>query len=100
MSSKTRLSVIGAGTMGSGIAIAAASVGKLHTQVICENEKAAMMCHSYISGWMQKEVEKNRMTEKTRYEMLSRLSYSMDIVDVRTADFVIDATHEDIENKR
>ena len=40
------------------------------------------------------------LTEKARYEVLGRLSYSMDIFDVRSADFVIDATHEDLENKR
>lgn len=59
-----------------------------------------MMCHAFIEGWIDKELEKNRYTEKWEYEMLRRLSFSLDITDARNADFVIEAVPENADLKK
>lgn len=86
--------------MGSGVAITAIRVAQLETQIICENEKAALMSRSFIEGWAQKEIERGRMKLVDKYNMLRKLSFSLDISDARTADFVIEAVPENFELKK
>jgi 3-hydroxyacyl-CoA dehydrogenase / enoyl-CoA hydratase / 3-hydroxybutyryl-CoA epimerase len=95
-----RLAVIGSGQMGTGIAIVASKIGNVQVQVVCENEKCAIMCKTFVDGWIDKEIDRKRMTEEERFHMLKNISFSLDISDTRNSDFVIEAVREDIDLKR
>lgn len=86
--------------MGTGIAIVAASQGKLNTQIVCEHEKAAAACKSFVEGWIDKELKKNKTDEKGKADFLSKMSYVTKIDDVRSADFVVEAVYENFDLKK
>lgn len=86
--------------MGTGIAIVAASQGKLNSQIVCENEKAVASCRSFVEGWAEKELKKNRLDEQSKKELLGRVSYVTDLSKAAGADFVVEAVYENFELKK
>ncbi len=92
--------VIGGGQMGTGIAIVAASVGRLNAQIVCENEKAASGCRAFVEAWIDKELKKSKVDEQGKQEFLRRVTYATDIGQASAADFVVEAVYESFELKR
>lgn len=86
--------------MGTGIAIVAASVGKINAQIVCENEKAASGCRAFVEGWIEKELKKSKVDEQGKQEFLKRVSYATDIAQAATADFVVEAVYENFDLKK
>lgn len=87
--------------MGSGIALAAASKSaKLEVQIICEHEKSAIMCKSFVDAWLEKDLAKNALTQKEKFEILKRISFGLDLVDARAAEFIIEAVPENLDLKK
>lgn len=95
-----RITVLGAGVMGHTIAQIAASAGFEVTvrdiaQEYIDNAK------NRVERNLMRNVERGRMTEEAARDALSRLSYSLDLVDsVRDADLVIEAIPENLDLKR
>lgn len=56
--------VIGAGQMGTGIAIVASRVAKLPVVVYDSNEIALKKSEEFVKGWSKKEISKNKMTQQ------------------------------------
>lgn len=86
--------------MGTGIAIVAANHGKLNTQIVCENDKAASSCKAFVDGWINKEVKKGKTDEAGKSEFLKRISFVTDLHEAKTSDFVVEAVYENFALKQ
>lgn len=87
--------VVGAGQMGSGIAQVSAQAG---FRVILSDVKQEFVDRGLanIAKNLSRNVEKGRMTEEEKAEVLSRLTLSTDLADGKDADCVIEAVTENM----
>lgn len=94
----TRVAVIGAGTMGSGIAQVLAVAGLSVTLVDVSDDLVARGLDAIRRG-TGRMVERGRMTAETRGAALDRISATTDLVDVAQVDLAIEAIVERLEAK-
>lgn len=94
-----KIFVLGAGTMGSGIAQAFAAKGY---EVIIRDIKDEFVEKGLngINKGLSKLVEKGKMTEEVKEEILSRLSGTTDMNQAEDCDLVVEAAIENIEIKK
>ena len=85
--------VIGAGQMGNGIAQVAAMSG-LYVIMNDINEEFVDKGYATITKNLNRSVEKGRMSEADRDAILGRISKSIDIRDMSSVDFVVEAATE------
>lgn len=91
--------VVGAGSMGSGIANLAASSG---FKVILHDVETKYLENglSRIESFMQKGVERGKVTEAQKAEVLERISATTNLQDLKEADIVIEAVIENLNVKK
>lgn len=94
-----RVAIIGAGTMGSGIALACLSSG-FDVTLIDLNSQALETGLNRISATLEKNVESHRISEKERDAFLRKLHSSTELADTCDSDLVIEAIIEDLDAKR
>ena len=94
-----KVMVIGAGQMGGGIAQVCAQAGY---DVLLNDIKEESYTRglAVITKNLSRNVEKGRMTEEEKTEVLSRITKSLDLQDAENADIVIEAAVENMEVKR
>src|ERR1700687_6148360 len=87
------VAVIGAGTMGNGIAHVFARAG---FRVILRDVEQRCLDHGMetITKNLDREVSKDKITEADRVAALARIHPSMDIVTLMGADFAVEAVPE------
>jgi 3-hydroxybutyryl-CoA dehydrogenase len=93
-----KIAVVGAGTMGNGIAHTAAMNGFPVTLVEKEQEFLDRGLAT-ISKNLQRGVDKGKMTADEKSEVLGRITGSLDLSAVRDADIVVEAIIEDYATK-
>lgn len=93
------LAVVGAGTMGAGIAQVAITRG-LSTMLYDAFPQALDRGVAHIRAGLQRQVERDRLTVEQRDAALARLATSALLDDLAPAPFVIEAVPEDLELKR
>lgn len=93
------IGVVGAGTMGSGIAQVAAAAG---FNVVLRDVSEAALERGFriIERSLGKLVKKGKITDETSKEILSRINKTLDLQDMREADMVIEAAFEKMEVKK
>src|SRR3954469_25292120 len=93
-----KIMVIGAGQMGSGIAQVCAQAGY---QVFLNDLKPEFVERGLgtISKNLSRHVDKGRMTEAQKQDVLSQITASTDLHDARAVDLVIEAAVENMEIK-
>jgi len=91
--------VVGAGLMGSGIVEQAAKSG---FQVVMRevNDQALEAGHTRIASSMSRALERGKMTEHDRDAVLSRVTGTTDLEDLRDCDLVIEAIIENLDVKK
>lgn len=94
-----RVGVVGAGTMGAGIAMAVAAAG-LPVVVVERAADALARGLGRIEANWRRGVEAGKLTEAEMSERLGRIRGSTDLADLRDADLVIEAVFEDMEVKK
>ncbi len=95
-----RVLVVGAGTMGSGIAQVAARAG-YRTELFDVAAGAAQRAVARVGDSLARAVEKGRCTAEEREQALSRLAVAADLEGAAAqADLVIEAAPEDLQLKR
>ena len=94
-----RVAVIGAGTMGTGIAQVAARAG-YRTALFDVAPGAAQKSLEKIGDSLARAVEKGRCSAQEREEALSRLSAAADLEQAAQADLIIEAAPEDLPLKK
>lgn len=94
-----KVGVLGAGTMGSGIAQVAAQNG--HEVILVDmNEQILAKSKSDLNKILSRIVEKGKMTEDTMNEVKGRITYSQDIHDFEPCGIVVEAIIEDLKIKK
>jgi 3-hydroxybutyryl-CoA dehydrogenase len=93
-----KIMVIGAGQMGGGIAQVAAEAG---LQVVLNDISQEFIDKrlAFIDKLLSKNIEKGRISEKKKEEILARLTPSTDLADAADVDLVIEAATENMEIK-
>ena len=93
------ISVIGAGTMGSGIAITGASAGIEVCQVDVSREQLDR-AKAYHEKTLRRNVEKERMTQEEADAVTGRISYCQNHERAGDSSFAIEAATENIDIKK
>ena len=96
--SLSQIAVIGAGTMGSGIATALLEAG-LHTLLIDTKADALQRARSRIADAQARAVAQGRISQAEAQARLDRLTLGDDLPQVRDASLVIEAVFEDMAVK-
>jgi 3-hydroxybutyryl-CoA dehydrogenase len=94
-----RIGVLGAGTMGAGIAQLAAEAGievAVHDPVAGAYERALQR----TAGFLARKVEKGQLSEASRAAALARITPADEVEALAVADLVIEAIPEDLDLKR
>ncbi|MDD2498590.1 MAG: 3-hydroxyacyl-CoA dehydrogenase NAD-binding domain-containing protein, partial [Desulfitobacteriaceae bacterium] len=94
-----KAAVLGAGTMGSGVAQLMAQNG-ITTVIYGRNEERLNNALKKIEKGMMKRVEKGKMTEDEVKTIMSRLSVSTDMKVTADCDFVLEALLENVALKQ
>lgn len=93
------IGVVGAGTMGSGIALVAAQRG---FQVVMRDVEDRFVKRGLetVDRFLGRSVEKGKMTESEKKEILARIRGTVSLEDIGGVDFVIEAVLEDLALKK
>jgi len=93
------IGVLGAGTMGHGIAQVAAAAG---FQVVLRDidESAVIRGRQSIESNLTKGIERGKVTEQERDNTLARIKTTTDLADLSTADLIIEAAPESLKLKQ
>ena len=88
------IGVVGAGTMGSGIAQVSARAG---LSVIMQDVTDALLNRGLmtIGKSLQRDVDKQRLSLDEKQQIISRITPTKDLADLRDTDFVLEAITED-----
>lgn len=92
------VAVIGAGTMGSGIAMACLSAG-YKVLMLDQNEAALANGSKKVTDFYDSRVKSGKMTAEKASTLLKSFSFSTQWNDIAPADLVIEAVFEDMEVK-
>ncbi len=93
------LGIAGAGTMGAGLALAAARAG-LDVILLDVSQDKASAGRAYAQKRLDRDVSKGRTTPENAAAVLRRIRPTADFAEFGRADFVIEAVFEDEEVKR
>jgi 3-hydroxyacyl-CoA dehydrogenase len=91
--------VVGAGTMGSGIAVACADAG-FHVVVVEQDEAAARAGRDRIAGLYDRAIKSKRMTEADKAARMARITVATEKSALAAADLVIEAVFDDLAVKQ
>ena len=92
------VAIIGAGVMGRGIAQTIAAAG-IDVLVIEKDEEAIKISLEELTKSMKHEISRWSMTESEMKSILSRIRWSTNFEDIRTADLIIEAVSENLSLK-
>lgn len=93
------ISIAGSGTMGRGIAICSASAG-YQTILYDINDEILINAKKLIEKDLSKAVEKNKLTEEKKIEIINNIKFTSEFNDLKESDFVIEAALEDMKLKK
>ena len=93
-----KITVIGTGTMGSGIAQAALAAG-YDVTMIAHSQRSVQDAAVRVGSGFDKAVSAKAMTQAQKSAMMSCLSVSDDIASSAGSDFIIEAVSEDFDTK-
>ncbi|MBI4523037.1 MAG: 3-hydroxybutyryl-CoA dehydrogenase [Deltaproteobacteria bacterium] len=96
---QNQIAVVGAGTMGAGIAQVSVQAG-MDTILYDISQEFVERGLSRIRGFIQRNREKGKLSKEEEGEMLSRLRGSLKLDDFRESSIVIEAAPEKLELKR
>jgi 3-hydroxyacyl-CoA dehydrogenase len=97
--SVAKIGVVGAGTMGAGIAVAFADAG-FPVTVVEMNAEAAEAGRNRIAGLWERQIKSGRITAAQRDEKLAQVALSHDYAALGDADLIVEAAFEDMQVKK
>jgi 3-hydroxyacyl-CoA dehydrogenase len=95
----TTIGIAGAGTMGSGIAVACLDAG-YKVVVVEQNEAAAEAGRARIGGLYDRAIKSKRMNDADKAERMGRLTMAADRAAFAPADLVIEAVFDELSVKQ
>ncbi|HXM59123.1 MAG TPA: 3-hydroxyacyl-CoA dehydrogenase family protein [Candidatus Dormibacteraeota bacterium] len=101
MAGITRVTIVGAGTMGSQIALQTAYAGRHQVALVDSNAQQLEIARAQNERLARRGVERGRLTEERAAQALGRIDTSTDLAAaVAGAELVIEAVFEDLDAKR
>ncbi len=102
MSEVSSIAVIGAGTMGSGIALAAALApgGAIRAYQVDVSAEQLDRAKAYHGKTLKRNVDKGRMTQPDADDAAERITYHTDMADAADTDWAVEAIVEDLALKQ
>ena len=94
-----RFGIVGAGTMGAGIAVAAVDAG-YDVTVVEMNDEAVARGGERIGAIWSRAVASGRLSEAGRAEKLAKIRFAADLAALADADLVVEAVFDDLAVKR
>ena len=94
-----RAAVIGAGTMGTGIAITFAQAG-IPVVVIDSNDAAVEKAKQTVFGMFMYQVQKGRMTQEEAWKLGQSIQFTEEYGELADADVVVEAVFESMDVKK
>jgi 3-hydroxyacyl-CoA dehydrogenase len=94
-----RVGVIGAGTMGSGIAIAFAQAG-IPVVVVDNKDEAVDKARQTVMGMFMYQVQKGRLTQEDAWKRAQSITFTDDWNELARVDLVVEAVFENLDVKR
>jgi 3-hydroxyacyl-CoA dehydrogenase len=94
-----RAGVIGAGTMGSGIAIAFAQAG-IPVVVVDNNDEAVDKARQTVMGMFMYQVQKGRLTQEEAWKRAQSIAFTDDWSELAGVDLAVEAVFENLDVKR
>ncbi|NNM98351.1 MAG: 3-hydroxyacyl-CoA dehydrogenase [Candidatus Eremiobacteraeota bacterium] len=94
-----KAAVIGAGTMGTGIAITFAQAG-IPVVVIDSNDAAVEKAKQTVFGMFMYQVQKGRMTQEEAWKLGQSIQFTDDYNELAEADVVVEAVFESMDVKK
>lgn len=91
--------VIGAGTMGSGIAITFAQAG-IPVAVIDSNDDAVEKAKQTVFGMFMYQVQKGRLTQEEGWKLAQSITFTTEYSELADADVVVEAVFESMDVKK
>ena len=91
--------VVGAGTMGTGIAITFAQAG-IPVVVVDSNDAAVEKAKQTVFGMFMYQVQKGRMTQEQAWKLGQSIQFTDDFSELAGVDLVIEAVFEDMSVKK
>ncbi len=91
--------VVGAGTMGTGIAIAFAQAG-IPVVVVDSSDAAVDKARQTVMGMFMYQVQKGRLTQEEAWERAQSIAFTEDWAELAGADVLVEAVFENLEVKR
>jgi 3-hydroxybutyryl-CoA dehydrogenase len=88
--SKTGISVIGGGQMGSGIALVAAKQADLPVKIIDRTEDAILRSRNSIEALLKRNLDKGQINTEQMFRILTNLSYSVYVEDAMRGNVIED----------
>ena len=85
-----QVGVLGAGQMGAGIAIVMNRNAGLKVKIVDKSEKQLSESRKYTENLFDKEIQKSRLTNDEKYQILERFTYTLKIDDLNESDFIIE----------
>ena len=90
-----KLGVLGAGMMGAGIALVSAQAG-IEVVLIDRNQEAADKGKAYTEAYLDKGIKRRKITAEKKQAVLSRITATPDLDQLKGCDLIIEAVFEDI----
>jgi 3-hydroxyacyl-CoA dehydrogenase len=91
--------VVGAGTMGSGIAIAFAQAG-IPVAIVDPNDDAVDKARQTVMGMFMYQVRKGKLTQEQAWQRGQSITFGDDYAELADADVVVEAVFEDMDVKK
>jgi 3-hydroxyacyl-CoA dehydrogenase/enoyl-CoA hydratase/3-hydroxybutyryl-CoA epimerase len=89
-----KVGVLGAGMMGAGIAYVSANAG-IEVVLIDQTQEAADKGKSYSTGILDKGIQRRKVTEEKKVEVLGRINATTDLEALKGCDLIVEAVFED-----
>jgi 3-hydroxybutyryl-CoA dehydrogenase len=93
----TTLGVIGAGQMGTGIAIVGANTAKLSVKIFDHSKEQNARSVGFIDTWINRKISKGEL--KSGDEIKAKISHLTDLESVSECDFIVEAISENPDAK-
>lgn len=94
-----KVGVVGAGTMGSGIAIAFAQAG-IPVVVVDSNDAAVDKARQTVMGMFMYQVQKGKLTQEEAWKRGQSIQFTDDWNELADADLIVEAVFENLDVKR
>ncbi len=94
-----KITIIGAGVMGQGIAQTIAAAG-MDVRLIEKNKDFLEKAKAQLSESLDREIKRWSLTQSEKKSILSRISWNLDYQNVEETDLLVEAVDEDFELKK